>query len=102
LQSIVQLDDAAAKPAWHRRKMSFLSRRVRRASFFAGLVGMSLVLGGCGGGDEKPAATEAGNEDRIDFVLGPNTKQLSDADLSALHPGADTSQTLRFEADVLT
>ncbi|MDF3065012.1 MAG: hypothetical protein K0R38_613 [Polyangiaceae bacterium] len=80
--------------------MSFLSGRVLRMAISTGLVGMSLILGACGGGEAAPAATEGGQDDRIDFVLGPNTKQLSDADLAALQPGADTSQTLTFDASV--
>lgn len=86
--------------AWHRSVMSSFSGSWLRTTISTSIVAGSVALAACGGEDVKPAADGAGKNDTIDFVLGPRTKQLSDADLAALQPGADTSQTLRFEAAV--
>lgn len=63
-------------------------------------MGIAAAIAACGGDDAARPADVPGAKDTIEFVLGPKTKQLTDADLAALQPGADTSQTLRFDASV--
>lgn len=65
----------------------------------------AIAVASCSG-DDAPGVVETpstqGSKDTIEFVFGPKTKQLSDADLAALLPGADTAQTLRFNASAST
>lgn len=65
-----------------------------------GVVALAVALAACGGDDGDQPAAPPGSKDRIEYVLGPKTKQLGDVELAALQPGADASQVLRFRADV--
>lgn len=82
----------------------FIGMRTRAIFLLSVWALHAVLLVGCDPEPQEappsPSPPPPATGDRIDFELGPRTRQLDDADLAALAPGADTSQVLRFHAAV--
>lgn len=76
------------------------SSRLRTATkplLLATVLAFAGAMPGCGSDDPTQVPTsKPASKDHVDFVLGPHTKQLSEADIAALREGGDKAQTLHF------